>query len=110
MLGAVRSSGVPVNSSAPTSGVVALRVLPSKSSVIPETGVPPLSSWVATPGFICKKFAFAPAVLRNGGFSEKEFESREATLVLYAEIVTSVLVPSVKIVEPKKSLLFEAAA
>ena len=77
---------------------------------MPVTADPPLSICVGVAGFICRKFALEPVVLKNGGFSENEAESRDATRDLYAEIVVSVFVPSVKIVEPKKSLLFDALA
>ncbi|MBK8643953.1 MAG: hypothetical protein IPN15_17615 [Saprospiraceae bacterium] len=43
---------VPVNSSAPISGVVAFLVLPSKSVVIPATAAPPLSNRVGFAGSI----------------------------------------------------------
>ena len=107
VVGGVKSCGMPVNSSAPTSGVDALRIWPSKSSVIPETGVPPLSSWVATALLMCRKFALEPVVLRNGGFSLNDALSRVATRILYAAIVVSEFVPSLKIVGAKKSLLFD---
>ena len=55
--GGVKSAPIPLNSSAPISGVVALRVSPSKSSVIAigvVTGVPPLSVCVGVFVSICR--------------------------------------------------------
>lgn len=115
------ANGVPLNSSAPISGAVPEPAYPplpwrvsfSKSSVMPETFAPPLSTAVATPVFIFKKLAFPHVVLKNVGievrFSVTEPASRGDTLVLYAAKVASVLVPSVKIVEPKNKLVFDVA-
>ena len=79
---------VPLNSSAPISGVLTLRVSPSKSSVIPTTGVAVPSSNVGIAGLICKKLELDPVVLRKFGFSEKLSASLVGpTLVLNALIV-----------------------
>ena len=68
-----------VNSSAPISGVVALRISPSKSSVIPAILAPALSNNVGEEGLICKKVALEPTVLKNVGFSEIELASAVVT-------------------------------
>ena len=78
MLGGVRSSAMPLNSSAPMSGALALRVWPSISSVMPATGMPPLSSWEAIDGSMCRKVGLEPVVSRKFGFSLTEAESRGA--------------------------------
>jgi len=76
--GARRSSRVPLNSSAPMSGLVALRAWPSKSVPMPATGTPPLSIWVATAGSTCRTSALAPTVDRNSAFSDIATASRGA--------------------------------
>ena len=55
-----------------------MRVSPSKSVVKPAMGAAPPSIWVAIVGSICRKVALDPVVLRNGGFSLNEAESRGA--------------------------------
>ena len=91
---------IPANSSAPTSGVLALRVLPSKSSVMPAIGAAPLSSCVGVAGLMCRKSALEPVVLRNGGSFAKRcrIPRRNSAggehAALYAAIVCAVLVPS----------------
>ena len=82
------------------SGVVTFLIFPSKSLVIPETVVPPLSICVATAVSICKKFIFDPVVETNVGFSVIEAVSLGVTLALKATNVASVFVPSVNIVLP----------
>src|SRR5688500_32609 len=54
--GGERSTAIPANSSAPISGVETFRALPSKSSVMPDTGMPPLSSCVGTAALICRLY------------------------------------------------------
>src|SRR5688572_17274349 len=69
--------GVPENSSAPISGVES-RVSPSKSLSYPEIPAAPLSICVGVAGLMCRNAAAEPLVLRNGGFSVTETESRGA--------------------------------
>ena len=64
--GPVQTAGwVPLNSSAPMSGVVPFRVSPSKSTVTNPTGVPPLSEYVGMAGFTCRKSGSPPVVLKK---------------------------------------------
>jgi hypothetical protein len=88
------TAGVPSNSSAPISGAVPPPFIctgypgfpcltsPSKSSVKETILDAPLSSCVEVKVFILRKFALLPVVLKKVGFSEIEFASRAATLVL----------------------------
>jgi hypothetical protein len=95
--GALKSTAIPVNSSAPISGVFTLRVSPSMSFVIPATVIPPLSNCVPIVGLRCKNVASAPTIERKVGFSENEAVSLGVTLVLKSVMVSSLLVPSEKI-------------
>ena len=78
MVGPVKSALIPVNSSAPISGVDVFLVFPSISSVMPVTGIPPLSIWVGIPVMICR----FNGALKKLGDSDKEALSLGLTLAL----------------------------
>ena len=75
MAGAEISSGTPLNSSAPISGVEPLRAPPSKSSVTAKgvaIAVPPPSTWVAVAVLMCKLYgALAPFIKGTSSVTDK---------------------------------------